>query len=122
MDLLREKILSIMGHITNQHTFPLNNEHKMCTHPTLSEDGRDKPWLRADSVVRKNLSKRCCSIQKNLQFTIKAVKKVKQAILGHENCRIKELDHMLGFTHTGLIESWNALNNKYANKNYYYRL
>ena len=52
---------------------------------------------------------------------MKAVKKVKQAILGHENCRIKELDHMLGFTHTGLVECWNALNNKYANKNFYYR-
>ena len=27
---------------------------------------------------------------------------------------------MLNFTHTGLIESFNALNNKYANKNYFY--
>jgi hypothetical protein len=90
----------------------------MCTHPTLSEDSRDKSWLKVDSVVRKNYF----YFSKFLQlWSLKAVKKVKQAILGHENCRIKELDHMLGFTHTGLVESWNALNNKYANKNFYYR-
>ena len=34
---------------------------------------------------------------------MQAVKKVKAAILGHDNCRIADLEHMLGFTHTGLI-------------------
>ena len=64
------------------------------------------------------------------------MKKVRDALLGHDKCRVRELQHMLGFTHTGLIgktyylvtsyysdfppESWNALNNKYANKHFYY--
>ena len=64
---------------------------------------------------------------------------MRQAILGYDNCRVDDLKHMLGFTHTGLIgqllivrnisfilmpyillESFNSLHNKYASKSYYY--
>ena len=97
--MLEEKILSITKHITNQHTFLDNIEHKACGHAVLPDDNKGKPWLHPESL---------------------AVKKVDRAIAGKDNCRIKELEHMLGFTHTGLIESWNALNTKYASKDVYY--
>ena len=41
--------------------------------------------------------------------------------MGRDNCRFNELPHLVGFTHTGSIESWNAVHNKYANKNFFYR-
>ena len=47
--LLQEKILSIPEHITNNHKFPDNNEHKMCNHPVLT--GRSKKWLGKESLV-----------------------------------------------------------------------
>ena len=78
----------------------------------------------------------CIIIFEICNSLLKAVKKVRDALLGHDKCRVRELQHMLGFTHTGLIgrtcyisnmisfrfspESWNALNNKYANKHFYY--
>ena len=31
------------------------------------------------------------------------IQKIRSAILGKANCRIQELPHMLGFTHTGPI-------------------
>ena len=47
--LLEEKILSIPEHITNNHMFPDNTEHKMCNHPILT--GRSKKWLGKESLV-----------------------------------------------------------------------
>ena len=49
--LLKEKILSIESHITNIHTFPNNTQHKACGHLHLPEEGRDKAWLKPDSLV-----------------------------------------------------------------------
>ena len=130
--MLEEKILSIPEHITNQHTFPNNDQHKQCSHSIPIEGDRDKKWLRPDSMV----GFFCIIIFEICNSLLKAVKKVRDALLGHDKCRVRELQHMLGFTHTGLIgrtcyisnmisfrfspESWNALNNKYANKHFYY--
>ena len=49
--MLEEKILSIPEHITNQHTFPNNDQHKQCSHSIPIEGDRDKKWLRPDSMV-----------------------------------------------------------------------
>jgi len=96
--LLKEKILSIPEHISNTHSFPDNTCHKACAHTPLTGT-RSKAWLRKDSME---------------------IQKIRSAILGKENCRIGELPNMLGFTHTGSIESWNALHNHYCNKNFSY--
>ena len=49
--LLREKILSIPDHISNQHSFPLNTEHMKCQHPEYAEGTHSKAWLLPDSLV-----------------------------------------------------------------------
>ena len=36
-------------------------------------------------------------------YTKKAVRKIRAAIVGKDNCRLDDLPHMLGFTHTGSI-------------------
>ena len=100
LKLLEEMILSIPEHISNNHKFPHNTVLKACSHGNLSAKDREKAWLHPDSL---------------------SVKKVRQAIMGHDRSRFNDLQYMLRFTHTGQIESWNALHNKYANKNYFYR-
>ena len=45
----------------------------------------------------------CLSTLKKFQ----AVKKVKTALLGKDGSRVKDLDSMVGFTHTGPIGSFN---------------
>jgi hypothetical protein len=73
-------VLSITAHITNQHTFAGNMKHKRCEHGDLPEN-RNKAWLKPGSF---------------------AVKKLEAAIRGKNNCRLNDLQYMLGFTHTGL--------------------
>ena len=115
---LREMILSIPDHISNTHSFPSNTYHKYCQHEPLTGE-RSKAWLARDSV---------------------SLQKIRSAVLGKDNCRVADLPHMVGFSHTGSIgillsvmiwhckieknifsESWNSLHNNYCSKNYYYR-
>lgn len=97
---LQEMILSIPDHISNVHKFGDNKIHKACEHPDLSSENRTKLWLFENHL---------------------GLKKLRQFIFGRDGSRFKDLQHMLGFTHTGLIESFNALHNKYANKNFFYQ-
>ena len=95
-DLLKEKIESIPEHITNNHSFHKNKEHKACQHPPITGK-RKKKWLKKGALP---------------------VEKVDNALHGFDNSRLKDLPHMVGFTHTGSIESWNALHNHYCSKMY----
>ena len=53
VETLREKILSIPQHLTNNHVFPNNKKHLKCSHGDLSKEDRNKPWLQDNSKVFK---------------------------------------------------------------------
>lgn len=90
--------MSIPDHISNKHSFPNNKKYLACPHESFVGE-RARAWLDPDSV---------------------AVKKVRAALNGPDGSRIRDLPYMVEFTHTGAIENWNSLHNKYANKNYQY--
>jgi hypothetical protein len=48
---LREMILSIPQHMSNSHQFPENSSFKESSHLQLPQTGRDKKWLKPDSMV-----------------------------------------------------------------------
>ena len=96
---LREKIQSIPLHCSNKHKFRTNRQHKQCAHGSLKTSGRTKPWLKEGS--------------KNLE-------KLTAAINGKDMSRLNDLGMMTGFHHTGAIENFNSLRNKYAGKAYVY--
>ena len=99
--LLREKLLSIPDHISNCHVFPSNTEHLACNHLPLTGD-RAKAWLRPDSlVIIKNISHIYFLFEIVLFY--QAIQKIRSAILGKDDCRINEVPHMVGFTHTGPV-------------------
>ena len=50
-ELLKEKLLSIPSHVSNDHAFPLNKKYSACPHPPLVGD-REKAWLLPGSLVR----------------------------------------------------------------------
>ena len=52
VESLREKILSIPQHLTNNHVFPNNKKHLKCSHGDLSQEDRNKPWLQDNSKVK----------------------------------------------------------------------
>lgn len=98
--MLKEKVLSILDHVTNQHSFPTNTKHLKCAHEDLGlEQQRTKPFLKKSSP---------------------AAKKLGNALRGANKSRLEDLEMMTGFTHTGDIENFNSLNNKYANKKFVY--
>ena len=45
--MLKEKIYSLLGHMTNKHEFEENSLHKKCDHPPLA----DRAWLSTNSKV-----------------------------------------------------------------------
>ena len=56
--MLKEKILSIVGHVTNKHSFEQNKKHIRCSHGDLSpEDVRTRPFLHEQSVAATKLEK-----------------------------------------------------------------
>ena len=112
----RQKILSILHHTTNSHTFPSFTHFSKCEHGEKDEEKR--PWIPAGSL---------------------AMAKLRKAICGEDNKNLDDLNHMTGeesingldnsyspidiseFVHTGDIESINNLQLKYANKTFSYR-
>jgi len=91
---LTEMMLSIPEHVANIHSFPENGSFKSCAHSPL--DDRDhKPWLKKDSL---------------------SWKKLVMAIRGKRDLRLKDLQMMTSFTHTGINESLNSHHNKYFTK------
>jgi len=95
LELLRERIASIPGHLMNIHLFPQHKQHTKCSHGPLGP----KAWLPPDS---------------------KAISKVRSALNGYKGCRMTDLEMMVEFTHTGDIECFNALLNKYCSKRFFY--
>ena len=54
--MLKEKVLSILDHVTNQHSFPQNNKHLKCSHEDLGpEELRTKPFINKNSASAKKL-------------------------------------------------------------------
>jgi hypothetical protein len=97
-DLLREMILSIPLHICGIHSFPENHLFSRCLHGDLPSD-RTKPWLREGTLSHK---------------------KVVQAIRGNRDCRLKDLELMTEFQHTGVNEQINNLHNVYLPKSTFF--
>jgi hypothetical protein len=93
-ELLREMILSIPSHIAGIHSFPENRLFKNCLHEELPIE-RSKPWLKVGSL---------------------SMKKLVQAIRGNKDCRLKDLEMMTEFQHTGTNEQINNLHNCYLPK------
>lgn len=93
-DLLREMILSMPKHVANVHSFPENKHFQRCLHGDISS-GRRKPWLKEGSLT---------------------MKKLVAAIRGNKDCRLKDLEFMTEFQHTGINENINSLHNVYFPK------
>jgi hypothetical protein len=93
-ELLQEMILSIPKHISGVHIFPENKHFKRCLHGELT-GARTKPWLREGSL---------------------SVKKLIRALRGNNDARLRDLQMMTHFQHTGTNESINALHNVYLTK------
>ena len=56
--MLKEKILSIVGHVTNKHSFEQNKKHMRCSHGVLSPDVvRTRPFLHEQSFAAAKLEK-----------------------------------------------------------------
>jgi hypothetical protein len=87
-------ILSIPKHVSGVHQFPENKLFKSCLHEDLPAV-RSKPWLKEGSL---------------------SMKKLVLAIRGHKNSRLKDLEMMTEFQHTGTNEAINALHNVYFPK------
>ena len=84
--MLREKLLSILLHLCDEHNFDTNIHHKKCSHGDLGE----RPWLERDSLVRLNNQNYASFHTRQIQ----AVKKVEAAIRGHQNSRLEDLSMM----------------------------
>ena len=92
--LLREKWCSILFHIQNKHTWRSCSKFHKCEHPKLKKkEIRKKPWLKPDSDAFKVL----------------------QTIILNANT-LKDLKHLTQFSHTGSLEIYHALYNKWLPK------
>ncbi len=92
--LLREMVLSIPSHIAGIHTFPENSLFTRCLHDKLPSE-RSKPWLKEGSL---------------------SMRKLVLAIRGNKDSRLKDLEMMTEFHHTGTNEQINNLHNCYLPK------
>ena len=55
-----------------------------------------------------------------MTYIIQDLEKLRNALSGKDNSRLSDLGMMTGFHHTGAIENFNSLRNKYAGKAYVY--
>jgi hypothetical protein len=94
VELLREMILSIPKHVAGIHSFPENKYFTRCLHGELHAR-RNKAWLRKGSL---------------------AMKKLVLAIRGINDSRLKDIEMMTEFQHTGSNEQINNLHNLYLPK------
>jgi hypothetical protein len=96
-EMAKEKIVSILSHVTGCHRFPTNHKYKQCAHDNL--DSRiDKEYIKEGSL---------------------AIKKIRLAIFGRDGQNLKDIKFMSCFLHTGCIESLNSMATlKYLSKTY----
>lgn len=86
--------MSILHHITNQHSWETGIQFHECEHPQLEpEEARRKKWLKAGSESHKILQ------------GVVSDKKVLEA-----------LNKLTKFCHTGSLEVYHSLYNKYMPK------
>ena len=92
--LLREKWVSILHHIRNKHRWEDATVYKKCEHPKLSKRDRlEKPWLKEGSPA-----------YKALETVVK------------EKTLLNYLQYLTEFNHTGQLEVYHSLFNKYCPK------
>ena len=70
--MAKEKILSILQHVSNVHSFPSFQYFKQCEHGPLHEQ---KPWIAPGS---------------------KAMQKLREAVCGKSGRNLDDLTHMTG--------------------------
>ncbi|CAH1796821.1 unnamed protein product [Owenia fusiformis] len=88
---LKEKWLSILKHILNQHDFPQNMVFKECDHPELTQDQvRRKKWLTEDSSP---------------------YKAIKDVIT--DSRLLADLANLIKHYHTGCLEVYHSMLNKH---------
>ena len=93
-ELLREKWLSVIHHVTNRHEWPGNRYFHKCEHSRLSsEQARKKKWLKPGSAAHTAL-----------------VNIVKDKLL------LKDIVHLTQFVHTTALEIYHSLYLKYLPK------
>ena len=93
-DVLREKWLSVIHHVTNRHEWPGNRHFHKCEHdPLPTEQQRKKKWLKPGSSAHTAL-----------------VNIVKDKAL------VKDLAHLVEFVHTTSLEVYHSLYLKYLPK------
>ena len=93
-DILREKWMSVIHHVTNRHEWPGNRHFYKCQHERLSnEEQRKKKWLKPGSAPHTAL-----------------VNIVKDKRL------LKDLEHLVQFVHTTALEVYHSLYLKYLPK------
>lgn len=97
-ELLREKWLSVLFHIQNKHKWRTGKRFKKCNHRRLTKkEVKAKEWLSADSEAFKAL----------------------QNIVTDENT-LKDLKYLTKFSHTGILEIYHALYNKWVPKSQHF--
>ena len=92
--MLREKWTSIVHHIKNKHKWDSGTKYTKCCHKRLKKSERkSKPWLIEGS---------------------EAFKAVQDVVF--EKKLLTDLEHLTKYSHTGNLEVYHALLNKYAPK------
>ena len=93
-DVLREKWLSVIHHVTNRHEWPGNRYFHKCQHDRLSpEQQRKKKWLKPGSASHTALVN-----------------------IAKDNRLLKDLEHLVQFVHTTALEVYHSLYLKYLPK------
>ena len=96
--ILREKWTSIFFHVQNKHKWSSCKKFRKCTHPRIPKKAaRNKKWLKPDSDALKAL----------------------QSIVLDKNL-LKDLKYLTKFSHTGKLEVYHALYNKWVPKSQHF--
>ena len=95
---LKEKWISILYHITNQHSWENHEIFKQCEHPDLSFS-KQRKWLHKGSCAYAALEK--IKTDKNL---------------------LKDLHYLSDFSHTGNLEVYHSLCQKFCQKRLYFSM
>ena len=91
---LKEKWLSILFHIKNKHSWKDNEIYLECQHPQLTRtETMTKPWLKEGSPAYKSLEN-----------------------VVRDKYLVNDLRYLVEFKHTGNLEVYHALYNKYCPK------
>ena len=97
-ELLREKWTSIVFHIKNKHSWSGNSLYHRCMHPELSlSEEHAKEWLLPTSESFKALQ-----------------------LIVFDKTTLNDLKHLTKFSHTGSLEVYHSLYNKWLPKSHHF--